>query len=494
MEGVIEMTARTGKDYIKRLKENPPETWIGNEKVEDPTTHPAVGPAVKATAKLYDMQWEEKYKNDLLYFDEETNDWEGTQFLLPRSKEDLIKRRKVHRAWSESTYGMMGRSSDFMTAMVGSWAMHSEFFGEYAENVENYYKYIKENDLYLTHVLINPQVDRSQPPSKQPDEFTYLGAVKEVDEGIIVRGAKMLATAAPYTDEVLVWPFTNQDLQDDDLKYAVCFAIPMSSEGLKVIAREPYAKESKFDHPLSSQFDELEGILVFDDVLVPWDRVFMYKDVSRVNEVRNITAVLTAHQTSVRLLTKMQFVTGVAMRATEAVNTNQFLHVQDAMGEMTTYIELCRAAITAAEVNAKPNESGYYLPDFRALSAIRNSGNKWYPRLRQILQQILAGGLMYQPASVNVFNSPIKDDIDKYFRGANISAKNKIKLFNLASELAVSNFGSRHELYEQYYAGDPLFLRAGSQYKGYDKEECIELVDRLLKSYDIPNLSKQLSF
>lgn len=490
MKGVFIMTARTGKQYIQRLKENPPETWIGNELVSDPTTHPAVTPAVNATARLYDMQWEDEYKDDLLYFDEETNDWEGTQFLMPRTKGDLVKRRKVHRAWAESTYGMMGRSSDFMTAMVSAWAMHSEFFGQYADNIKNYYDYIKKNDLYLTHVLINPQVDRSQPPSKQPDEFTYLGAVKETDEGVIVRGAKMLATASPYTDEVLVWPFTNQNLQNDDEKYAICFAIPMSSKGLKVVAREPYARESKYDHPLASQFDELEGILVFDDVLVPWNRIFMYKDVSRVNEVRSVTSILTAHQTSVRLMTKMQFVTGVAMRATEAVNTNQFLHVADSMGEMTTYIELCRAAIIAAEANSEPNKNGYYLPDFRPLSAIRNSGNTWYPRLREILQKILAGGLMYQPASVDVFNSPIKSDIEKYFRGADISAKEKVKLFKVGSELAVSDFGSRHELYERFYAGDPLFLRIGSQYKGYNKEECLALVDKLLASYDVPVLSE----
>lgn len=480
------MTARTGQDYINRLKENPPETWIGNEKVTDPTTHPAIAPAVKATARMYDLQFEEETKEDLIYFDDETQEWEGTQFLMPRSKEDLIKRRKAHRIWAESSYGMMGRSSDFMTAMVSSWAMHSDFFGEYAENVKNYYEYIKENDLYLTHVLINPQVDRSQPPSKQPDEFTYLGAVEETDEGVIVRGAKMLATAAPYTDEVLVWPFTNQDLQDDDLKYAICFAIPMSTDGLKVISRESYAADSTFDHPLASQFDELEGILVFDDVLVPWDRIFMYKDVSRVNEVRSITAILTAHQTSVRLMTKMQFTTGIAMRATESVNTNQFLHVQDSMGEMTTYIELCRAALHASEANAVPNENGYYLPDFRALSAVRNSGNIWYPRMRELLQKILAGGLMYQPASVDIFNSPVGKDVEKYFRGADISAEEKIKLFKLASEIAVSNFGSRHELYERFYAGDPLFLRIGTQYKGYDKSECYALVDRLLDSYGVP--------
>jgi 4-hydroxyphenylacetate 3-monooxygenase oxygenase component len=479
------MAARKGHDYITRLKNNPPETWIGNEKVVDPTTHPLIAPAVQSTARLYDIQWEENKRDHMLCYDSYSKGWFGTQFLIPRSQEDLKKRRLMHKEWADATFGMMGRSSDFMTAMLTAWLVSADFFDDYAENVKNYFNYVKENDLYLTHVLINPQVDRSQPPSKQPDEFTYLGVVKETDKGIIVRGAKMLATAGPYTDEVLVWPFTNQKINDEDLKYAISFAIPMSTPGLRVIAREPYTRESKFDHPLASQFDELDGVLVFDDVLVPWDRVFIYKDVAKVNTIREITHAFTSHQTSVRLLSKMQFVAGVVMKATELVKTNQFLHVQDLIGEITTYIELCRAAIISSEATAEPNEQGIYIPNFKPLSAVRNSGNRWYPRIREIMQHILAGGLMYQPASVDVFDSPIKEDIEKYYRGAEVSAKEKIQIFKIASDLAVSDFGSRHELYERYYAGDPLFLRIGTQYQNYDKEECLALVRKLIDQHEL---------
>ncbi len=479
------MPARKGSDYIYRLKNHPPETWIGGEKVLDPTTHPLVAPAVRATSRLYDIQWEEDKRDYMLFQDPDSKEWVGTQFLIPRSKDDLMTRRSMHKEWADASFGLMGRSSDFMTAMLSAWYVSADYFGEYAENVKNYFKFVRDNDLFLTHVLINPQVDRSQPPSKQPDEFTYLGVVKETDQGIIVRGAKMLATAGPYTDEVLVWPFTNQKVTEEDLKYSISFAVPMSTPGLRLIAREPYTRASKFDHPLASQFDELDGVLVFDDVLVPWERVFIYKDMNRVNNVQSITSAFTGHQSSVRLLSKMQFVAGIAMRATELINVNQFLHVQDMIGEITTYIELCSAAIISAEVTAAPNAQGLYIPNMKPLSAIRNSGNRWYPRIREIIQLILAGGLMYQPASVDVFNSPIKGDIEKYFRGADVSAQEKIKIFKLAADIAVSDFGSRHELYERFYAGDPLFLRSGTQYKNYNKEECLSLVKRLTDSYGI---------
>lgn len=475
------MTAIKGIDYLNRLKQNPPETWMGDEQILDPTSHSLVAPPANSIAKLYDLQWDPNKKDHMLYKDPSTGELTGTQFLVPKSKDDLKKRRLMHQEWAEASYGFMGRSTDFMSAMLLGWYANAEFFGDYAENVKKYFEFVRREDLYLTHVLINPQVDRSQPPSKQPDEFTYLGVVRETEEGIIVRGAKMMATAGPYADEVLVFPFANQKLNPEDYKYAISFAVPMSTPGLRVIARESFVKESKQDNPLASQFDELDGILVFDDVLVPWDRVFIYQDPSKVNHVLNFTSLYTGHQSTIRLMTKLQFVAGLAMKATDVINTNVFPQVQDLMGELTTYIELCRAAIIAAEENAQPNKDGIYIPDFRPLSAIRNSGNRWYPRSREILQLILAGGLMYQPSSFSVFDSPIKNDIEKYFRGADISAKEKIQIYKIASELAVSAFGSRHELYERYYAGDPLFLRINSQYKNYDKTECLSLVETLLE-------------
>lgn len=474
------MAAIEGIDYLNRLKNNPPETWMGDELIKDPTSHPLVAPPARSIAKLYDLQWDEDKKDYMLYRDPATGELEGTQYLVPRSKDDLRKRGLMHQEWAKASYGFMGRSTDFMSAQLVGWYANAEFFGDYANNVRDYLDYIRKNDLYLTHVLINPQVDRSQPPSKQPDEFTYLGVVRETEEGLIVRGAKMMATAGPYADEVVVYPFTNQKMGPEDYKYSISFAVPMSTPGLRCIARESFVKESQQDYPLASQYDELDGILVFDDVLVPWNRVFINQDPTKVNQILGFTSLFTAHQSTIRLLTKLQFVAGLAMKATEIVNTNVFPQVQDMMGEITTYIELCKAAITASEANAQPNKDGIYIPDFKPLSAIRNSGNRWYPRTREILQLILAGGLMYQPSSFKVFDSPIKEDIEKYFRGADVSAREKIQIYKLASELTVSAFGSRHELYERYYAGDPLFLRINSQYKNYDKTECLSLVESLI--------------
>ncbi len=358
------MGARRGTDYIQRLKDNPPETWIGNEQVKDPTTHPLVAPAVKSIARLYDSQWEKDKRSYMLSKSPKTGDLIGTSFLVPKSKEDLVRRRLMHKDWAEETFGMMGRSTDFMSAMLTAWYIHADFFGPYADNARNYFEYVRENDLYLTHVLIDPQVDRGKAPSEQPDEFTYLGVVRETDAGIIVRGAKMLATAGPYADEMLVWPFHLRKPTEKDYKYAISFALPLNTPGVRLIARESFVRQSVFDHPLASRFDELDSVVVFDDVLVPWERVFIYQDVERVNTIWKLNSnAFTGHQSAIRLQAKLQFLAGLVMRATEMVNTNQFPHVQDMIGEITTYIELIRAAVHSSEATSEQSPDGIFFTE-----------------------------------------------------------------------------------------------------------------------------------
>ncbi len=485
------MPVRTGAQYIENLKQSMPETWIGNERVEDVTTHPALAPAVRAVARLYDLQHDPQLQEFMTYRSPSTGDLVGTSFLIPKSRDDLVKRRRMHKTWADETFGIMGRTTDFISAMLTAWAIRADFFGEYAENVRRYYEFVREHDLFLTHVLINPQVDRSKSPAEQPDPFTYVGVVRETDKGLIVRGAKMLATAGPYADEMLVWPFGRHTAED--ARYAIAFAVPMSAPGVRLICREPYTKPSVYDHPLASQFDEMDAIVVFDDVLVPWERVFINQDPERVNNIWQVNSnAFTGHQTSIRLLSKLQFMLGLTVLCADAIQISQFPNVQDMIGEITTYIELVRAGIIASEATAEVLPDGTYVPNVTPLLAIRNSGNRWYPRVREIMQLLLAGGLMYQPASVTVFDSPIADDVRKYYRGASISAEEKIKLFKAAADLAVSDFGGRHELYERFYAGDPFYLRIITQYRLYDKTEAVNLAKKLLESYDVDDTLEAL--
>lgn len=478
------MPVRSGREYIERLRSHSPEAWIGGERVMDVTVHPAIRAAVDSIAGLYDLQLLPELRGFMTYPGDGGQGLVGTSFLVPSSKEDLLTRRKMHQAWAEATFGMMGRSTDFVSAMLTAWFIGADFFGDYAQNVRDYYRHVRDNDLFLTHALINPQVDRSKPPSQQPDPFTYVGVVRETKDGLVVRGAKMLATAGPYSDEIFVWPFGRHGKGDE--RYAIAFAIPTDAKGVRLICREPLAQPNIYDHPLSSRYDEMDAIVVFDDVLVPWERVFINQDVDRVNNIFKVNSnAFTGHQTSIRLLVKLQFMVGLAMLCTDAIKTSDDAVVQDMLGEITTYVELVRAGIVASEATAEHRADSVVVPNVVPLLAIRNSGNRWYPRVREIMELLLGGGLIYQPASVAAFDSALKEDLSRYYRGATIPADEKIKLFKAAADLLISGFGSRHELYERFYSGDPFVLRILTQYQGYDKSEAISLARRLLDSYGV---------
>jgi 4-hydroxyphenylacetate 3-monooxygenase len=475
------MPARTGREYLDRLKAHSPEVWVGGDRIEDVTEHPATRGAAHEIARLYDLQHEPE--NDFALIESpSTGDKVGAQFLLPRTHADLEQRRRMHGLWADATYGLMGRTTDFIGSMLTAWTIHADFLGdESGDRVRKYFEEVREKDLFLTHALTDPPVDRSKSPSQQDDPYTYLGVEEETSEGLIVSGAKMLATASPYADEILVWPFSLRKYDEADNRYAISFAIPADTEGVRFISRQPYSQGNSFDNPLSTRFDEMDAVVVFDKVLVPWERVFINQDYDRVNRIWQINSnAFTGVQTSVRLLSKLRFAAGLAKRATEMVKTDQFPQVKDMVAEIVTYIELTEAAIIASEATATEHADGYLVPNVQPLFAVRNSGNRWYPRVRELLQLILAGGLLYQPADVSAFDSPIRGDVEKFYRGSDVSAEERIKLNKVASDLVVSAFGGRHELYERFYAGDPMFLRINTQFMLYDWEHPLRLVDDVL--------------
>ena len=480
------MAARTGSEYLERIRAHSPEVWVGGDCVKDVTEHPATRGGAREIGRLYDLQNDPRYADFALTTSPSSGDRVGAQFLLPRTAADLAQRRQLHQLWADATYGLMGRSTDFMGAMLTAWQINADFFGDTADRVRAYFTEVREKDLFLTHALADPPVDRSKPPSQQPDKFTYLGVEGETSEGLIVSGAKMLATASAYADEILVWPFSLRRYDKADNAYAISFAIPADSPGLRFISRQAFAQGNSFDNPLATRFDEMDAVVVFERVLVPWERVFINQDYDRVNRIWEINSnAFTGVQTSVRLMAKLQFAAGLAKRATEMVKTDQFPGVKDMVGEITTYIELTRAAIAAAEAGATQHPDGYLIPAVAPLFAIRNSGNRWYPRVRELLQQVLAGALLYQPADVSAFDSPIRKDLEKFYRGADVSAEDRIKLYKLASDLVVSGFGGRHELYERFYAGDPMFLRINTQFAQYNWTDPLRLVDDALGNMSV---------
>src|SRR3984957_12241257 len=203
------MPARSGAQYLAGLRQRKPEGWLRGERVTDVTTHPGLAGGARAIASLYDLQCDPAHREAMTFACPATGDRLGLSFIIPRTHDDLRRRREMMLAWARTTCGMMGRSPDFMNVTFACWAGSADYFGrgrpEFAENMRRYYRYISENDLVLTHALINLQRSRNASGMFNLQEGTALQVVKETSAGIVVRGARVLATLGPLADEIAVY-------------------------------------------------------------------------------------------------------------------------------------------------------------------------------------------------------------------------------------------------------------------------------------------------
>ena len=234
------MAARSGKEFIAGLRAHPREVWIEGKRVADVTDHPALRQSVQQLALLYDMQSAPGHRDLLTWQVPETGLRAGTAFMPARSLADLQHRRGAYRLWAQATFGLMGRTPDFLNCTLLAFAEASHVFArggkQYGENIERYYRYVRDHDLFLSHALIPPQNDRSKPSAAQ-EENLHLRVVRESSAGIIVRGARMLATLGPVSDEMILYNLPGFRPGDED--HAIMFAVPTGLQGCAKSAARP---------------------------------------------------------------------------------------------------------------------------------------------------------------------------------------------------------------------------------------------------------------
>lgn len=479
------MGARTGSEYLKGLQQSNAEIWLGDERITDVTSHPALRGCAQSMATLYDMQHTEDLRDEMTYPSPTTGDPVGLSFITPRTHEDLQRRSAMMFHWSRFSGGMLGRSSDYINVEIMAAAAAADFYHQndprFGENARNYYDYARENDLCMTHTLVNPQSNRALTASGHPSADVALRIVDENADGMVVRGARILATLGPLADEIMVFPSTVLKAASDTNSFAFAFTIPCAMPGMKLICRESLAYgESRVDHPLSSRFEEMDTIVVFDDVLVPWDRVFLKSDPELCSRHFPETGCLAhmAQQVAIKNTCKTEFVLGIACSIAEALGSNEFQHVQEKIAECMINLEIMRACLRASEADAKIDKWGVMAPDRAPLDAARNIFPKMYPRMIEILQLLSASSLMLIPPD-SALDSPVAEDIDRYLAAANCTARDRIKLFRLAWDVACSGFAGRQVLYERFFFGDPVRMMS-VLYRTYDKQPLMDRVDKFL--------------
>src|SRR5256712_13755027 len=344
------MGARTGRQYIEGLRDQSREVWLRGKRVKDVTTHPGLANGVRAIASLYEMQHDPTLRDEMTWLSPTSGERVGLSFIIPRTREELERRRVMMLHWARATCGMMGRSPDFMNVTFAAWAGAAPYFAqgrpEFGENITRYYEYIRENDLTLTHALINLQRSRTVSGVFNLEQGTALSVVRETDAGVVVRGARILATLGPMSDEIAVYSPRVARHTEKHSPFAINFAIPCGTPGLKFLCRESFdLGRSHFEHPLGSRFEEMDCVVFFDDVLVPWERVFLLGDVDLLNGTATATHSMThtAHQGAAKNIANGQFVLAVALHMSQTLGNAHLPHSAERLAQVAMYTELQRA-------------------------------------------------------------------------------------------------------------------------------------------------------
>lgn len=482
---------KTGSDHLAALRDGRIVYFQGAE-AGDVTAHPAFRNAVASAAALYDFQ---AANAELMTVASPTSGGRVNRaWALPDSYEALVARRQAMEAWAGTHYGFMGRSPDHVASCLAGMAMAPEVFEAYdparAAALLDYFAYARDNDLFLTYVIINPQADRSKATHAQADEYLTAGIVDEDSTGLTLRGAKMLATSSIMANEVFVSCI--QPLGPGDEKYAVSLALPMNAPGLKLLSRKSYelAAPSVYDNPLASRFDENDAVIYFDDVKVPWDRVFVAGNTAMMLKQFHATPahVLQNYQCQVRLAVKLRFLMGIARRIAEINGTIALPPVRETLGQLAAEAAMVDGLVHGMEAKGTVR-NGYYIPDAHLLYSAQVLTQQLYTRIIASLRNLAGGGLIMLPSGVEDFANPeIARLIGKTQQSPTASSEERVRFFKLAWDAIGSEFASRHTQYEMFYAG-ASFVTKGHSFRTYDWAGAGAMVDRMLSSYPAPTLS-----
>src|SRR5215470_14327562 len=457
------MPNRAGADYIKALRDGR-EVWHGGRRIEDVTTHPGFTGTIKTLAGFYDKQRSVEFKDIMTV--ERDGERISLSYLPPVNAEELALKRRNIEFWSRETFGQMGRSPEFVAELVVGlfdWAHTIEKTNaKWAENARAYHRYCSRNDLCLTHALTDQFYDRTKRASEQEDPDLILHIVGETKEGAVVRGLRTLATLAPMSDEVLVYP--NRPRDSDEADYAIAFAIPMNTPGLKIVCRDLYAEHADPErHPLTVRFDEVDAALIFDDVLVPWERIFVYKDPKLLSGIMSIHT-WAQYSTMLRLITKLEGFLGVAQLLTEYAGRNKSVPSQTLLSSLMQDIEILRSCIQVAEAKGYMSPGGTWAPLLSAAYRVHSIESS--DRADRTMEGLLTSTLMLSGGASDL-NSDVGPLVDRYFRGGAPSSKDHLRLMAVAADMVMSPFGKRSQLYERLQSGevDRMRLRLYGQYQ-----------------------------
>src|SRR3954470_11753190 len=482
--GASPSTMRTGAQYLRSLDDGR-QIFLDGERIGKVVEHPAFREAARSMARLFDIAAAPDMRERMTFPSPRTGAPVWRAYQIPRQHADLKARRLFSETWAEASFGLMGRTPDHVGGFFTGFAAVPSVFAaggrQFGDNVVRFYEHLRDNHLYASYAIVPPQIDRSKPAHKQSDPTLYAGVVKERDDGIVISGAQQLATGGALSDWLQLSCI--HPLQPGDENYANNVAVPINAPGLKLYPRRPFAMgaTNSFDYPLSSRFDESDSYVVFDNVFVPWEHVFIYRnvEVSRDQWWKTTAHTLGNHQAQVRYVTKLRFLAGLAQRMNEMTGNVAAPPVQVMMGELAAFVTIYESMLLAQEVVA-PIKDGVLWPSVTTLYAAMAMQSEFNGRMLEMVRELAGGAFITLPSSLADLESSLTaPDVERYMRSASTDARSKIALMRLLWDFIGSEFGSRHQQYEKFYGG-ASFLVKTNVYRNFDWKRAGALVDAAL--------------
>ena len=477
---------RTGNDYLADLSRSERTIFIDGERISDATKHPAFRAAARTIARLFDFAAAPENRETMTFLSPDSAKPVWRCYQIPKTHADLKAKRIAAEKWAELTFGLMGRTPDHVSNFFCGFAAKPQVFAssgkQFADNVVNFHKFLRENHLYVAYAIVPPQIDRSKPAHQQADPTLYAGAVKETDSGIIVRGGQQLASGGVFADYLHVSCI--QPLQPGDENYAISVAIPLDVPGVKLYPRRAYPLQatSAEEYPLTSRFDETDCFIVLDDVFVPWERVFVYRDIELCREQwwKTPAHLYGNIQAQARYGVKLRFLLGLAKRMNEAIGTDASPPHRIAMGELAAYASIVEGMLQAQETMATFDEDGVLWPSKPALYAVMALQSQINPHMLDIVRELTSAAMITVPSSVRDFDNPeAAKDIARYYQSAALPARERIQLMRLAWDFIGTEFANRQHQYEKFYGGAASVVKM-HMFRCYDFERAGALVDAAL--------------
>lgn len=463
----------TGEQYKESLRDGRRIIDGEGKEVKDVTTHPHLKNAVESMAELYDAQFDEDKKYKTTYIDSEDGERYSLSWMIPQTEEDLERKRELIKYTTYKTFGIFGRPFDYGGLTSIGFLLIADKLAEQdphtEDNLRSFIDFNKKHNLLSTDLVPDVQSDRTVPAKDRPGR---LRVVEEREDGIVLYGAKPAASGAAHSHFVTI---ATSLAKDPDPNAIIWAAVPINSEGLSLVLREPSinTKADFNNHPLDSYGEEMDNMLVFDNVFIPYEYVFSIKN-PKVFGFYGESGVLSHWHILVRLMYRAELFAGVAQTTADILATDSFQGVREDITEVISYAATLKAFILASEKQATI-KNGIKIPEEELITAGRLHSIENYPKIIHILRDLSGQGLISR-FTVETWNHPdVGEKFDEFLRGTGVSAMEKNRFFNFVWDLTCSSHASRVALFENVNSTNATVVKS-LLYSSYNRSDQIDYI------------------